>query len=517
MNGWTKLGEDADGNEVMARPLESGDVSQKAIDRVSSQTPRGFSPDDGEIGPVQRHSQSSGIWRKVDLRTFCLKSTELATTIKRFRDEMYRNQFPVLSPKFDVRCTECGTEFDRKLDECSVCGADDFETPSDKEKYRARAFFEEVNDDGQSLRALMEYEEDFQSFYGVSTIQVRYDYQETNRQVNVLGERVEQRKAWVSEDVQELVHVNPMAVVPVTDENGRHGGLWTCPEHRDEHWDKTEVEWDEHRERPVETCPECNAELEEVGYWDYKTEIPYLKTEIIDWARHFPMRNGLDGWSPAMPLLKLQMLLQFNREYDMAFLDPGNNDSLPNKVVVGYGKGISDSLSSSLQAEEDADPGEIAQMAYEGDPDNVEIDILDLTPQGALSGRDQMVKRLAQKIRAMFGVSDAIENELSDTGGMNAEGEQLEITNRAVASAQADTQDKALEKIQSVLGMDDWRIKYVDPKRERHELNLQQKISALEQARRGDIPYQVDDGVAILEDHEYNPREDEVEEEPEEQ
>jgi len=517
MKGWTKLGEDADGNEVMARPLESGDVTQKAIDRVSGQTPRGFAPDSDDIGPVQRHSdQASGIWRKVDLRTFCLNSTELATTIKRFRDEMYRNQFPILGRKFEKRCIECETEYDKDIQECSVCGEEtEFETPSEKEKYRLKSFFQEVNNDGQSLRALMEYEEDFQSFYGVSTIQVRYEYRQTNREVNVLGERVEQRNAWVSENVQELVHVDPMAVVPVTDENGRHGGWWTCPEHRDDHWDKTEVEWDEYRECPLETCPECDAELEEVGYWDHETETPYLKDEIIDWSRHFPMRNGLDGWSPTMPLLKLQMLMQFNREYDMAFLDPGNNDSLPNKVVVGYGKGISDSLSSSLQAEEDADPKEIAQMAYEGDPDNVEIDILDLTPKGALSGRDQMVKRLGQKLRAMFGVSDAIENELSDTGGMNAEGEQLEITNRAVASAQADTQDKALDKIQDVLGATDWKVKYVDPKRERHELNLQQKISALEQARRGDIPYKVDDGIAVLEDHEYDPDEEEVQ--PEEQ
>jgi len=199
---------------------------------------------------------------------------------------------------------------------------------------------------------------------------------------------------------------------------------------------------------------ECHARLEEVGYAEVKhrsndVKRLFLKHEVIDWARHFPILNGLDGRSPILPLIKLQAILQWSRNYELQYLNPQNDQQLPpDKFLVAYGKNVRGrACGPSLSEEEQKNPWEEGRLMYEGNPDDVEIDILDLSTSAGINGREPMVERLMSQIRAMFGVSDAFENELSDAGGLNAEGTQVEITNGAVASAHQDTQDKALDTL----------------------------------------------------------------------
>jgi len=513
----TTLGEDADG-ELVAIDWPDGDVEQMLHGQIPT-TPqasgdRGDSHTD-EVGPVPRVSDRGGVWNRIDLQSFTLNSTELATTVKRFRDEMYRNQFPVLTPAFAVRCSTCGTEYDEERDVCEVCGEADFETPSRAQKERLTDQFASVNDDGQSLASLMKYEEDYQAFNGVSTILARLRYQHVESETQVAGRTVESTGRWEATAIEELVHADPSRIRPVLDEQNRQGGWWTCPAHREEYWEEDALTFEQGADHPVEVCPECHARLEEVGYAEVKSqrsdgvERLFLTHEVIDWARHFPILNGLDGRSPVLPLIKLQAILQWSRNYELQYLNPQNDQQLPDKFLVAYGKNVRSSLRASLTEEEGKNPWEEGRLMYEGSPDDVEIDILDLSTSAGINGREPMVERLMSQIRAMFGVTDAFENELSDTGGLNAEGTQVEITNSAVASAHQDTKDKALDAlcqlIERVDGYCDWELAYVAPESEDASLSPLEVLQGIEKAKQTGTAVAVEDGQLQIPDQEITP------------
>lgn len=505
-----QIGGDDDGS-LWAQP-----VDQAMIESISD-TPSGGKTqtrNEDQIGPIRRASASTGLWSSIDYKSFALDRAELATVIKTFREEMYRNQFPVFVKRWENRCERCGLTYDLEMDECE-CGHRSFETPDLEERSRLEDLTAQVNEN-QSLRQLFSDEEQTQAFYGVSVLIIRKSYDLIEEIVD--GQRIKTYRFEGIEDVDEILHGNPMRIVPITDERGQHGGWWTCPSHRESYWEEDELTFSDGR--CMSTCPSCDGRLEEVGYVERSSSRSdgfsdlYLKEEIVDWSRYFPNEEiqGLDGRSPIMPLIKLQALLSFDREYDISFLDPDNEERLPNKMLLAYGESIGESLSSSMNEQEDKGPWEQGLLAYEGDPEDVEIDILDLTPQQTLSGRQQTMKKMESKIRSMFGITDAMDNELSDTGSFNATGMQVEIENRRVASAQKETKDRALNRLCDQIGITDWKIDYVNPQRERHTLNVQQRVQTAEQARRADIPYQVEDSQIILKDHEFDPTEDKASE-----
>lgn len=512
--GPTKVGEDGDG-ELVVMQWPDGGVEQSLQAQISSTPQAGGTSSrrrgDDETGPIQRTTATSSLWQSVDLRSFALNSTELSTTLKRFRDEMYLNQFPVLLPAFVERCLDCGTEFDEERETCPVCGHDGFEPPSREQKHWLADLVERVNDDGQSLRTLLKYEEDFQSFFGVSTLLVRLDYQHTRSTVRVADQTVDRAPTarWEPTDISEIVHADPRQLVPVTDEQNRHGGWWTCPGHRDQYWEADTLTFETDAGHPVEVCPECEARLEEVGYVELSgprsqdAEQLFLKHEVIDWARHFPVLNGLDGRAPVLPLIKLQAILQYSRNYELQYLSPQNDQQLPDKFLVAYGKNIQENLSASLNQEESKNPWEEGRLTYNGNPDDVEVEILDLSSTG-INGREPMIERLMSQVRAMFGMTDAFENELSDAGGLNAEGTQVEITNHAVASAHQDTKDQALDSLCRIIAMIqgscDWELGYVDPERAEGSLSPVEVLNGIATAQEAGVSVSVEDGALHIPD-----------------
>lgn len=468
-----------------------------------------------DVGPIRRVSSGSGLLGSVDLKSFALRSSELATTIRRIVGEMYRNEFPRLLPRFQEKCTECGAEFEKDVDECRNCGSTELRSPRTDKKNEWKDYFRNVNKEGTSLTSLMKFEEFVQAFYGVSTIVVRKSY---DRVYNPLtGRRVAQESS-----VDEIVHAHPLTLVPVTDGNGRIGGWWTCPFHRgNEILEQEDVEFD--GGDVASTCEQCNTQLREVYYveiengWDDEDLGGfYFDDEVVQWSRYFPLQHGIDGMSPIYPLIRLQAMLLFDRQYDMAFLDPENSD-LPNKMLVIHTTNP-DSLRAKLTTEEEqakANPlrtGRLIQQIEQGE-DASSVEVIDLTPKQVLQNRDRMVERAQSQIRSMFGMTDAMENELKQSGGLNSEGEQLEITSRAIAEAIQDTRERALVKLEDVLGMEDYTIHYVDPQRDTEQLTTAQMVTAIQTARREDVPYVVENGDLDILDHEFDPDEEEAQQE----
>ena len=116
----------------------------------------------------------------VQLEALGLDGYEIAQATTVFRDEVFLNNFPILIPRFAVKCEdeECGAEFDEEVEFCIECAkremrregvmsppADPEEIPEEfrdhpvrhpdpAQKREAKRLFESVNKEGQSLRDL---------------------------------------------------------------------------------------------------------------------------------------------------------------------------------------------------------------------------------------------------------------------------------------------------------------------------------------------------------------------------
>lgn len=512
-----KLGEDENGVLMAALPY----TDQKMASSIETPSPDNDPSD--EVGPIQRNPSIGSVFNQINLESFTFTSSELASTIKRFREEMYRNKFPVPNPSFQKKCEECGLEYDKSdVDECEECGSEDFTGPSRLQKHKYWDYFDSINKNGISLRQLMEFEEMYQAFCGVSTVVIKKSYTRQQREVRV-GDNTVRSNTIAVEDyddgeirADEIIHADPRSVVPVTDANGRRGGWWTCPFHRGEELlERDDVTLEAETRRAKNTCEECGCRLEEVHFvhlkvGDRDTEAYYLNDEVVQWSRHFETQLGVTGMPPIVPLIRHQALLRFSRKYDLAFMDPDSQD-LPNKMMLIYTEDPG-SLRTQFTKEEQKtkeNPIRKGRLVFDGDPEDAKVEMLDLTPQDMLKNRERKMEQMKKEIRNMFGLPDSFQNDFGQTGGLNSEGMQVEIQNRAVAAATASTKDRALDPLARIIGLTDWEIGYVNQSREKNQLNELQILQAIGTAKQEQVPYQVRDGSLELEDHEWTPEDEE--------
>ncbi|NWP15580.1 hypothetical protein, partial [Escherichia coli] len=50
-----------------------------------------------------------------------LDGYEIAKATAKFRDELFRNEFPLLEPRFVLKCETCGAEYNEEVEACLEC------------------------------------------------------------------------------------------------------------------------------------------------------------------------------------------------------------------------------------------------------------------------------------------------------------------------------------------------------------------------------------------------------------
>lgn len=451
-------------------------------------------------GPVTRSNQFRSNLGSTALESLALNGYELSKSIRKRADEMYRNKFPLLIPAFQHKCTECGLEHDEHVEECDECDSTDLREASQKERQKALDFFKEVNKEGQSLQQLYKFLEMDHGRLGVALHIVKKKYTYADSTVTLKGNEIIREGEVVDEEPQELIRGDPKRVKPVVDKNGRIGGFWwTCPKHRQKSLSHEEGH-----------CKECGCQLKEVYFAE--TESPtsnkankfYFKDEIITWAFFNPRLNGLDGISPVSSLWLSQAILEWMRLYAGAFYDQSKK-RYPGKMVFVHTTN-SDAVEKQLdKMQSKRDDDEYAQgFIYNefGTESNTapEVQVVDMMTDEILGQSQDLRKEYKTDIRASYGLTDVQDSELEQTGGLNAEGLQLEVNDRSIASSHQDMQEGPLRKLMKVMGWDEWRIKFVDPKREEEELSTLDKARAIQLLKQADVDFEIEDdgGINIL-------------------
>jgi len=540
-----RIGEDSQGRTVLLAPYNE-DLASKAVGKSLAQqtdsdpetrtpdvTSDEASTDDRRGGPIRRFNDVFTDLGSVQLEAIALDGYEIARATSKYRDELFRNDFPLLVPRFVLKCETCDTEYNEEVDACLECtrqflieeGIDpdpprdldlideqywqgELRPPEAKQKREAERLFESVNKEGQSLRDLYKLCEDDHARLGIGIHIVRWDYAVATGDSNVFeaGEIIFQ-------DYDELVRADPKRVVPVVDENGRIGNYWwACPVHRPPN-DAAQVYKEPGR------CEVCNAELQEVFYVEKEdgsrsTRKPakyFFDHEVIDWAFWFPRLNGKDGLSPAHHVWLKQSILHWMDVYGAAFYDP-SSDRYPNKFMVVHTTNPETWERNFEKAEDDAKENPYSQQImmneYSSESQSTpEVQVIDLMNDELLGQDDALKKRFKSDIRQQWSVSDVFDSEMEDAGGLNNEGLQLEVTDRGIATRQHDLATGPLDELCKLLGISDYTVTFIPPQDEEVQDRLD-RVKLGNEAARGGLEPKWEDGDVEIPDGEFEAPDD---------
>lgn len=489
--------------EAMAQQSALSGLSARTDPEPDSTTPDPVTGDEEEGGVVKRANEFMSSLGPTALEAVGLHGMEISKANGKRAGELYRNKFPLLTPRYTCKCTDCGAEFDEETDACDHCDCTDLTEPSPKQRTRAKEFFREVNREGQSLRQLYKFLARDGGRLGVWLHVVKKFYTYWEGPTVEIGDATAVEHGDLEEHPVELVRGDPKRIKPVVDENGRIGNWWwACPVCEDRV---------DSMQREPGRCEEHGVELREVHYAEVDTigetepEKVYFADEVIDYAPFEPRLAGRDGLSPLDSLWLKQAILQWMDLYAGSYFDTEGTNRYPGKMLIVHTTNA-ESFEKSLdqaQDEEDEDPYANGVLYNEVPPnsDSVsEAQVIDMMSDEILGQSDQLKQDYKSDIRSRFGLVDAQDSELSDAGGLNNEGLQLTINDRDKATTHQDLMEGPLRKLMDTLGFDDWSVRFVPPEGPDEETSVLDTTQAVALAEQNGLAYTIEDGNFELQD-----------------
>ena len=337
-----------------------------------------------------------------------------ANTVLTLKQETFRRGIS-WKPRFAKKCLVCGAEYQEKVDHCD-CGSLLLREPSRMQIEQFKrfgsgdSFLEKATYNDTSLKEELK---DFQhnidvSDHGVLLCVKNYILSDAGEIISAIP--------------LEFISVDPRDIKPIEQANGLPGGkVWICLEHRKE----TASE-------PGQTCRICNRQMHE-AYFETAglagEKKYYIEGEVL--IKHLYYKTGYP------PILKA-----IYDAYAYHHLERRTYDF----YKEGHGRGIltfptnnPDSFEAMWEAiilkwrsEPSYTPG-IAFDPGQGKGVAAYVKLMDDPNPETL----EVKKDLRERLGSMFGVSLVFQNDTSASGGLNNEGLQITVTNRAIEFRQA--------------------------------------------------------------------------------
>ena len=380
-------------------------------------------------------------------------SVILRTCITQLKNEVFRRGYE-WSPKFAVKCVECGKEHEQTVEQCSECKSVNLKKPDKKQKEYADSLLhgcEYVNESEQMfIDVLKELEDDLNIMDDAYIVLVKEYFIDGNG--NIRAHRIKQ-----------MYRADPVSMAIVCDDEGNKGGdTYTCIHHR--HIVTTE---------PHEKCDECGGDVYPVHYVNraHGLEQNFIKGEVLHFSKYSPSR--LYGTSPVITMWNhlttlIAMENYINQAYTKARMPKGllavqtrNIDSMKT-----FWRGVKEKM------EQDAHFIPVMGIEAENGRGSVEwVKFMDsLKEMDYISVKEDLRDRVA----AFYGVSKIFMADNSASGGLNNEGMQILVTNRAVEMAQNVWNKYVFPFIVKQFGITDWRL-ILPPSEEEDEIAVMRK------------------------------------------
>ena len=373
------------------------------------------------------------------------------TCITQLKQEIFRRGY-VWEKAYEARCKKCGKEHQRPVKECQRCGHTELDIPDVKQLEYAEKFIEGYVNNSEQLfiDVLQELEDDLNIMDDAYIVLVKEYFLDGNQKIRM-------------HRIKELYRGDPVTMFIYTDELGQRGTKgFTCVNHRNIL--STE---------PHDNCDVCGGNLYPVHYVNRANgeQQYFLKGEVLHFSKYSPSR--LYGQSPVITLFNLIMTLiamenYVNSSYTKSRMPRGllavqtrNMDSMR-----AFWRGVKEKM--------EADPHFIPIMGIEaeGGKGGVEwIKFMDsLKEMDYVSVKDD----LRDRISAFYGVSKVFMADNTTSGGLNNEGMQILVTNRAVQKAQTVYNNYVFPFLVKQFGITDWVLK-LPPSEEEDEIAVLRK------------------------------------------
>jgi ribosomal protein L37E len=366
------------------------------------------------------------------------ESIILRTTINTLCQEIFRRGY-YWEKKFHKKCVECEEEYQHDVEVCTLCGGDVEEPDVDQLMY-PKWLLEQRNEQDQTFFDVMREVEWDLNIVDDAFIVMQKEY--------FIDEKTKQTEFF---RIKSLMRADPTFMRLVADKRGVRGGRWLiCP--RASCRDKTYPHNDEHSE-----CERCGQTLQDVHFVNSagagKTQY-YLEGEVLHISKFNPSK--LYGRSPVATMWRQAMTLAAMDNYMyLAY----SKRRIPRGVLAITTDNIQSTASFWKGAEEkmERDPHYIPKVGIESATGRGKVEFVRFMDSMDEMQYAQVRDEIRQRIASFYGVSNIF---MMDTGkgGLNNEGMQILVTNRAVEFGQHIYTRDLFPRMLKEMGVTDWKV-----------------------------------------------------------
>lgn len=367
---------------------------------------------------------SDGVREKIDLfpvQTYydtALFSDTLRTIIMALRGEILRKGITI-EPKFAKKCKACQAEYAQSVEICE-CGSADLVKPDKTHQERLKRFVKKANDNRQSMRKLLEQVED--------DINIADDYylvamKRYSRKAN--GEINAEQTTTI-----EFIRAFPGKMKIIADKSARLGHndkgekVLTCVFHRTELYTNRS------------TCPKCGTAMLPAHYESIRTDdskFYYVEGEVMHGSRYAPSLTY--GFSPVASIWQ-KVTIMINQD---SWLREYYGRMRPPKGLLLFNSAQQSSVQKAFEWALDyskRNPHSLAPLAIPSNNGKQIAQVVDFMRGLSDMQFTEAREEFRRTIGALYGVMPLFGGDTSKAGGLNNEGLQITVTNRAVERAQ---------------------------------------------------------------------------------
>ena len=390
----------------------------------------------------------------------------LRTVQSKLRQEIFRRGYH-WEKKFRKKCTECDEEFHHDVESCNTCGGAVRDPDPEQVIYPKWLLNEENAMEQTFMQVLGEIENDLNIIDDAFLILIKEYYVDPES-----GEIAFYR-------VKNIIRGDPIFMRIIADKRGVRGGRYKiCRIHRDQ------VAYPGQEPK----CQTCGSRLVDAHYVNMagsgKNQY-FTKGEVIHISKYNPSK--LYGRSPVNTMWRQAMSLTAMDNYIYTAYQKRRTP----KGIISVTTDNLESMKSfwkSVDEKMERDPHYVPKVGIESSSGRGGVNwvkFMDtLEEMQYIAVRDEIRNRIA----AFYGVSSIFMIDNGKSGGLNNEGLQILVTNRAVEFGQKVYTDNLFPRMLKEMDVTDWKLtlypneeedEITRLRRDEMEVNLAQRMQML--------------------------------------